>query len=78
MSARAIISTLGVKIKSDIEAEIWRLYMARATRLLTENTASLGSGKYMQMEYDEIINPKPEEKRSAQDIINDMKAKINS
>ena len=52
--------------------------MARTLRLVTENTAHLGSGKYMTAEYDEIINPKPEEKRTAEEIIDDIKSKINS
>ena len=69
------------KIKADIENEMWRKYTARCLRLATENTAGMVNGKYITVEYEDIINPKPEEKRTADEIINDIKdkiAKINS
>ena len=78
MGVRAILSTLPYKIKADLENEVWHKYTARCLRLVTENTAGMVSGKLISVEYEDIINPKPEEKRSAQEIINDMKAKINS
>jgi hypothetical protein len=68
---------LQYKIKADLENEVWRKYMARCLRLMTENTAGMVNGKLISVEYEDIINPKPEEKRSADEIINGLKNKID-
>jgi hypothetical protein len=68
---------LPYKIKADLENEVWRKYTARCLRLMTENTAGMVNGKFMSVEYEDIINPKPEEKRSADEIINGIKNKID-
>lgn len=62
MSVRTILSTLPYKLKDDVEEYAYKQYVARCLRILTENTAivSLGQGKYIKKEYDDIINPKPE------------------
>lgn len=65
------------KIKADLENEVWRKYTARCLRLVTENTAGMVSGKLISVEYEDIINPKPEEKRSVDEIINGIKNKID-
>ena len=65
------------KIKVDLENEVWRKYTARCLRLITENTAGMVNGKLISVEYEDIINPKPEEKRSADEIINGLKNKID-
>ena len=64
------------KIKADIENELWRNYMARNVRMICENAAGLVQGKFMSVEYEDIINPKPEEKRTADEIIDGIKDKI--
>lgn len=64
------------KIKADLEDESWRDYSARCLRMITQNTAELVRGKFMPKEYSDIINPKPEEKRSADEIIGGIKDKI--
>jgi hypothetical protein len=68
---------LPYKIKADLENEVWLKYMARCLRLMTENTAGMVNGKLISVEYEDIINPKPEEKRSADEIINGLKNKID-
>ena len=45
--------------------------------LITENTAGTVNGKFISVEYENIINPKPEEKRSADEIIGNIKDKLN-
>ena len=65
------------KIKADHENEVWRKYMARNIRMICENTAGMVQGKFMSVEYEDIINPKPEEKRSADEIIGNIKDKLN-
>lgn len=78
MSVRAILSTLPYKIKADAENELYRDYMARCARLITEHTAGIVHGKYISLEFKDIIHPKPEETRSSQEIIDGIKSKINS
>jgi hypothetical protein len=68
---------LPYKIKADLENEVWRKYTARCLRLMTENTAGMVNGKLISVEYEDIINPKPEENRSADEIINNIKNKID-
>lgn len=65
------------KIKYDTEKTLYRNYTARCLRMITESTAGMVNGKYMVAEYDDLINPKPEEKRSADEIINGIKKKID-
>ena len=65
------------KIKADHENEVWRKYTARCVRMITENTAGMVNGKFISVEYEDIINPKPEEKRSADEIIGNIKDKLN-
>ena len=45
--------------------------------MICENTAGMVQGKFMSAEYEDMINPKPEEKRSADEIIGGIKDKLN-
>lgn len=83
MSARAIIATIGYKIKENTEAELYRNYTARCLRILTENTAvpavyySEGEqGSYLSVEFDDIINPKPQKEYVKGEIAEGIKAKL--
>ena len=78
MSVRAILATLEYKIKEDMESDAYRIYTARALQILTENTANALGGKTMSISYDDLINPKPVDNRSAEEIIEDIKKKMNS
>ena len=71
------MASLPYKIKADSQNELWRNYMARCMRMATENIAIITQGKYMQVEFEDLINPKPEEKRSADDIFAEVKNKID-
>lgn len=45
--------------------------------MLTENTAHLvNGGKYLSVSYNDMINPPPEETRTADEIIDQMKKKL--
>ena len=78
MNARAILATLEYKIKADMENDAYQRYTARALQVLTENTANALGGKNMSISYDDLINPKPTDNRSAEQIIEDIKKKMNS
>lgn len=76
IGVRAILNTLPYKIKADAENEIYRKYMARCARLITENTAGIAEGKFISVEYEDIIDPKPKENYEKGEIANKIKAKL--
>ena len=84
MSAKAILSTLEYKLKADYEEALYRQYMATLSRFATENSANsvnaLSQGQieacYLTVDYMDLINPKPVDNRSADEIISNVKSKI--
>ena len=78
MSVRAILASLEYKIKEDMENWAYRTYTARALQILSEDMANAFGGKSMAISYEEFINPKPADNRSAEEIIEDIKKKMNS
>ena len=76
MSARAILSALPVVMLERSKVSAYRVYTAEALRIMTENTAKYAGGGYMKQKYSDMINPKPEETRTGQEIIDMMKNKI--
>ena len=78
MSVRAILASLEYKIKEDMENWAYRTYTARALQILSEDMANAFGGKTMAISYEEFINPKPVDNRSAEQIIEDIKKKMNS
>ena len=64
------------KIKADAENELYRKYMARCVRLLTENSAGMVQGKFISAEYEDLINPKPQVDYEKGEIANRIKAKL--
>lgn len=86
MSLKAILSTLQYKIKSDDEESVYRQYMAKLMRFTTENSANsvtaLSGGQisayYLNIDYNDLINPKPVDNRSADEIIGNIKEKIQN
>ena len=83
MSARAVISTIAYKIKQDAEIELYMNYTSRCLRVLTENTSvpagyySRGNaGSYLRVEFDDIINPKPQKEHKKGEIADKIKAKL--
>lgn len=75
MSAKAIMATIAYKIKEDAEEDLYKRYVARCLRIITENTAKLSGGNYMKAEYDDILHPKPQDNRTAEEIVADVIAK---
>lgn len=76
MNGKTIIATLPYKIKADIEKELYYQYTAKCLRMITENTAALSQGQYIAVEYDEILNPKPEIKHIEGETSEKIKAKL--
>lgn len=78
MSARAILASLEYKIKADMENWAYQVYTARALQILSEDMANAFGGKSMAISYEEMIRPQNVDNRSAEEIIEDIKKKMNS
>ena len=76
MGIKAILSTLPYVIKSNVEKELWQNYVAKCARIVTENTAKMVQGRYIEADYGDIINPKPQKKYIKGEIANKIKAKL--
>lgn len=51
-------------------------YVTDALMYISQNTANMAGGKALQKRFYEVLNPEPEETRTAQDIINNIKKKL--
>lgn len=76
MSPRALLSALPIVMLERSKITAYRVYTAEALRIMTENTAKYVGGGYMKQKYYDIINPKSEETRTGQEIIDMIKNKI--
>lgn len=47
-------------------------YYAECLRIITENTAKIGGGSYITAKFSDIINPKPVDNRSGEEIAADI------
>ena len=54
----------------------YKCYVTDALRIITENTAKANGGRYLQARYAELIEPIKEEKRTANEIVLDLKDKL--
>ena len=50
----------------------YRIYVADCLRMATENTAKMSQGSYTAARFYDIINPKPEDNRSGNEIAADI------
>ena len=62
--------------KKEQEEKAYKCYVTDALRLITENTAKASGGSYLRARYAEIIEPQKEEKRTANEVIIDLKEKL--
>lgn len=51
-------------------------YVAECLRVISENTAKFGGGSYVQVKLQDILNPKPVDNRTAEDIIDGIRKKL--
>ena len=54
-----------------------KIYYGECLRSISENTAKFVGGSYIEAKLSDIINPKPVDNRTADDIINGIKGKLN-
>ena len=50
----------------------YRIYVADCLRIISENTAKIGGGSYITAQLSDIINPKPVENRTGEEIAADI------
>lgn len=46
--------------------------MAAGIKMVSENTARFAGGGYLAIDYDDIINPKPKDERTGDEIVLDV------
>ena len=50
----------------------YRIYVADCLRIISENTAKMGGGAYITAKFADIINPKPADNRTGEEIAADI------
>ena len=50
----------------------YRIYVADCLRIISENTAKVGGGSYITAKFADIINPKPADNRTGEEIAADI------
>ena len=61
-----------MELKKQCEREILRRYITDGIQMITQNTAGRDERLYLSIGYEDIISPKPEESRPAEDIVADV------
>lgn len=62
--------------KKEQQEKLYKSYITDALRLITENTAKAYGGSYMKIRYSEMIVPQKEETRTADEVIWNLKNKL--
>ena len=52
------------------------IYYAECLRIMTENTAKMVGGSYIEAKLQDVLNPKPVDNRTADDIIDGIRNKL--
>lgn len=63
-------------MQRDEESKAYRVYVTDALRVIGKNTALICHGEYIGKRYTEFIHPKPEDKRTSEEIIAHIKKKL--
>ena len=50
----------------------YRIYVCDCLRIISENTAKMGGGSYITAKLSDIINPKPADNRTGEEIAADI------
>ena len=58
------------------EEKAVKIYYAECLRIITENTAKMGGKLYVQVKLQDILDPKPIDNRTANDIIDGIRNKL--
>ena len=58
------------------EEKAARIYYAECLRIMTENTAKICGGSYIEAKLQDILDPKPVDNRTADEIIEGIRNKL--
>ena len=58
------------------EEKAVKIYYAECLRAISENTAKFGGGSYIQAKLKDILDPKPTDNRTADEIIDGIRKKL--
>lgn len=77
MTVYGLITALPLLIRKQAERSTLERYIAMGLRFVSENTAHTPEGgRYLGVDYDELIHPAPPETRTKEEIISHMKNKL--
>lgn len=65
------------RVNREAKLEAYRAYVTDSLKAIAENTARYAGGGYIKARYVDIIHPKPQETRTADEIIGHMKGKLS-
>lgn len=63
---------LPVVLKRQCDHDIFRNYIANGIQMISENTSKWFGGRYLTTSYNDIINPKPVDERTGDEIVVDI------
>lgn len=73
MSVKGILATISDTIKrqaeDQVEDQAFKIYVAECLRVITENTAKMSGGSYISASFADILNPKPVDNRTGEEIV---------
>ena len=74
-----MVDTCIALFKKEQEEKATRIYCAECLRMITENTAkmSAGGGGYISVKLTDILNPKPADNRTSEEVISGIRDKID-
>ena len=65
-----------IPFQKEQEEKAAKIYYAECLRIMTENTAKMGGGSYIEAKLQDILDPKPVDNRTADDIIEGIRDKL--
>ena len=69
---RYVIDVCARNVRKDAEEKIYRNYIAECVRMTAENTAKMVGGSYIKTAYADIIDPKPQDNRTGEEIADEI------
>ena len=60
------------RYQSQVRDLAYRIYVTDCLRIISENTAKMGGGSYITAKFADIINPKPVDDRTGEEIAADI------
>lgn len=63
---------LPTALKRQCDHDIFLNYIANGIKMISENTATRSGDRYLALSYNDIINPKPVDERTGDEIVEDI------